>query len=176
MLAISLKPMTDVYQNFLPEQHFANIKRLFMTNRLPWYYTDRVVSTDKHFMFGHTFMEDGKMVNPGFFEPVRGMLLAIQQKINFIGVSRIRAVLYTNQGHEIVHPTHVDVPSDSGVSDKFRIVVFHVNTCNGKTVIGEQEIESKENQLIIFENVPHFGTVQTDTDTRVVLNFSLRIE
>ena len=45
---------------------------------------------------------------------------------------------------------------------------------NGKTVIGEQEIESVENQLIIFENVPHYGTVQTDTDTRVVINFNLR--
>jgi hypothetical protein len=62
------------------------------------------------------------------------------------------------------------------VSDKFRIAVFHLNTCNGKTVIGDESIESKENQLIIFKNVPHYGTVQTDTDTRVVLNFALRIE
>ena len=85
------------------------------------------------------------------------------------------AVLYTNQGREIRHPTHVDVPLDSGVSDKFRIAVFHVNTCNGKTVIGDQAIESVENQLIVFENVPHYGTVQTDTDTRVVINFALRL-
>ena len=143
---------------------------------IPWHYTDHVVSTEKHFMFGHTFMENGQVVSPQFFEPVRGMLLPMQQKIKFIGVSRIRAVLYTNQGREIQHPTHVDIPLDSGVSDKFRIGVFHVNECNGKTVIGDQEIESKENQLILFENVPHFGTVQTDTDTRVVINFALRIE
>ena len=147
-----------------------------MTNMLPWFFTDRVVSTEKHFMFGHTFMENGQVVNPKFFEPVRGMLLPMQDKIKFIGVSRIRAVMYTNQGKEIVHPTHVDIPLDSGVSDKFRIAVFHLNTCNGKTVIGDESIESKENQLIIFKNVPHYGTVQTDTDTRVVLNFALRIE
>jgi len=48
------------------------------------------------------------------------MLLPMQQKLAFIGVSRIRAVLYTNQGREIRHPTHVDIPLDSGVSDKFR--------------------------------------------------------
>jgi hypothetical protein len=146
-----------------------------MTNVIPWYFTDRVVSTEKHFMFGHTFMEDGQIINPRFFEPVRGMLLPMQQKLEFIGVSRIRAVLYTNQGREIRHPTHVDVPLDSGVSDKFRIAVFHVNTCNGKTVIGDQSIESVENQLVVFENVPHYGTVQTDTDTRVVIDFALRI-
>lgn len=168
--------MTDVYQDFLPPQHFADLKRLMMTNMLPWFFTDRVVSTEKHFMFGHTFMENGQVVNPKFFEPVRGMLLPMQDKVKFIGVSRIRAVMYTNQGKEIVHPTHVDIPLDSGVSDKFRIAVFHLNTCNGKTVIGDESIESKENQLIIFKNVPHYGTVQTDTDTRVVLNFALRIE
>lgn len=167
--------MADIYHDFLSEVHFADIKRLFMTHMIPWYYSDRVVSTQKHFMFGHTFMENGQVINQQYFEPVRGMLLPMQQELAFIGVSRIRAVLYTNQGREICHPTHVDIPLDSGVSDKFRIAVYHVNTCNGKTVIGDQEIESVENQLIIFENVPHYGTVQTDTDTRVVINFALRI-
>jgi len=168
--------MTDVYQDFLPGVHFADIKRLFMTNMIPWYFADHVVSTEKHFMFSHTFMDDGVVVNQRYFEPIRGMLQHLQQKIEFIGVSRIRAVLYTNQGREIIHPSHVDIPLDSGVSDKFRIAVFHVNACNGKTVIGDQEIVSKENQMIIFKNVPHYGTVQTDSDIRVVLNFSLRVE
>ena len=167
--------MAQVYQNFLSEGHFADIHRLFMTNLVPWYFSEHVVSTEKHFMFGHTFMEDGQVINPRYFEPVRGMLLPMQQKQDFIGVSRIRAVLYTNQGREIRHPSHVDIPLESGVSDKFRIAVFHVNTCNGKTVIGDQEFESVQNQLIIFENVPHYGTVQTDTDTRVVINFAMRV-
>jgi len=52
--------MVEVHKNFLPEGHFADIKRLFMTNVIPWYFTDRVVSTEKHFMFGHTFMENGQ--------------------------------------------------------------------------------------------------------------------
>jgi hypothetical protein len=168
--------MTEVFENFLPKTHFDDIKRLLMTNMIPWFYTDRVVSTQKHFMFSHTFMENGQVVNPRLFEPIRGMLLPLQEKVKFIGVSRIRTVLYTNQGHVIKHPTHVDIPLDSGVSDKFRIAVFHVNNCNGKTVIGDKEIQSKENQLIIFKNVPHYGTVQTDTETRVVINFALRVE
>lgn len=167
--------MADIYQDFLPAGHFAAIQRLFMTSALPWTFTDHVVSTEKHFMFGHVFMEDGQLVDGRYFEPVRDMLQPMQEKLDFIGVSRIRAVLYTNQGREIRHPTHVDIPLESGLSDKFRIAVFHVNTCNGKTVIGDQHIESVENQLIIFENVPHYGTVQTDTDTRVVINFALRI-
>lgn len=145
-----------------------------MGNILPWFFTDRVVSTEKHFMFVHTFMDDGQVVNQRFFEPVRGMIYELLQKEEFIGVSRIRAVLYTNQGQEIQHPSHVDVPLDSGVSDMFRTAVYHVNSCNGKTVIGDKEIISIANQMLIFDNEPHYGTVQTDTDTRVVLNFNLR--
>jgi hypothetical protein len=32
-----------------------------------------------------------------------------------------------------------------GGGDKFRCAVFHVNSCNGKTVISDEEIESKQN-------------------------------
>jgi len=165
----------SIYQDFLPDFHFADIQKLFMTSVLDWHFTDRVVSTERHFMFGHTFMEDGQVINPKFFEPVRGMLHPMQQKLDFIGVSRIRAVLYTNQGRPVQHPTHFDIPLDSGVSEKFRIAVFHVNTCNGMTVIGDEAVPSKANQLLLFENVSHYGTVQTDTDIRVVINFTLRL-
>jgi hypothetical protein len=64
-------------------------------------------------------MDYGKITNPHFFEPVRGMIPHIQRDREFIGISRIMVNLYTNQGKPIVHPTHVDVPLDSGVADNF---------------------------------------------------------
>ena len=167
--------MPSVYENFLPTPLFNVISELCMTERLPWHYNDRVVTTDKHFMFTHAFMNDGRVLSPRqYFEPVEAMLGAIRQKQAFIGVTRIKANLYTNQGEIVRHPAHFDIPPDSGFSDKYRIGVFHVNTCNGVTVIGDQEYPSRENQLILFDNVSHFGTTQTDTDTRVVINFNLR--
>lgn len=167
--------MTQIYKNVLPAPHFEDLQRLMMTEMLPWFFNDRVVTTERHFMFTHGFMEDGQVINPHFFEPVRGIIPHIQSKREFIGISRIKANLYTNQGQAIKHPTHVDVPLDSGVADKFFVAVYHVNTCNGMTVVGDQEIASEANQLIIFDNVPHYGTVQTDTDTRVVINFTCRM-
>ena len=110
--------MTSVYRDFLPEPHYRAIRSLFLTERLPWHFNDRVVSTERHFMFTHTFMDNGRVVNPHFFEPVRAMLDLIQQKKRFIGVSRIKANLYTNQGHIVEHPAHHDVPADAGISDK----------------------------------------------------------
>ncbi|MCB1693534.1 MAG: hypothetical protein KDI19_12275 [Pseudomonadales bacterium] len=167
--------MTEIIKNFLPRQHFEDVKRLFLTEMLPWHFNDRVVSTEHQFMFTHAFMNDGRVINPHFFEPVRGMLLPIQQRRHYTGVSRIKANLYTNQGKPVVHPVHHDIPPDSGVADQFFIAVYHVNTCNGMTVVEGKEIPSEENQLILFDNVAHYGTVQTDTDIRVVINFNLHI-
>lgn len=171
----SLTGMIDIYPNFLPPEQFKVIHDLFMTERLPWHYNDRVVTTERQFMFTHAFMDNGQIINPHYFEPVRIMLNLIQLKRRFIGVSRIKANLYTNQGKAIRHPAHFDIPPDAGVSDKVCIGVYHVNTCNGYTVIEDKEIRSEENQLVLFDNVSHYGTVQTDTDTRVVINFNFRL-
>ena len=168
--------MTAVYQNFLPEPHYRVIRELFMTERLPWHYNDRVVADIPNFMFTHTFFNDGRPTGSPFFEPVRGMLHLIQQKKPFIGVTRIKANLYTRQGEPISHPEHHDVPPGSPESGKYCIAVYHVNECNGYTVIGDRKIRSRDNQLVIFDNVSHYGTVQTDTDTRVMINFVLRTQ
>lgn len=166
--------MTKAYNDFLGQEHFDYVHDLFMTEKLPWHFNSQVVTTRKDFMFVHGFMEDGKVISPQFFAPVQAMLAPIGEKRAFIGVSRIKANLYTNQGEAIEHPKHHDIPLDSGVADKFFVAVYHVNTCNGKTVVGNEEYVSKENQLVIFDNVEHYGSVQTDTDTRVVINFTLR--
>ncbi len=166
--------MTAVYKNFLPPAHFKAMQDLFLTEKIPWHFNNRVVSTEKHFMFTHAFMNNGRVINPNFFPPVQAMLNLIQQKKRFIGVTRIKANLYTNQGVAIDHPAHHDIPPDADVSDKYCIGVYHVNACNGYTVIGDRKIQSRENQLILFSNLSHYGTVQTDTDTRVVINFNLR--
>ena len=166
--------MTAVYKNFLPDPHFQAIQELFLTEKISWHFNNRVVTTEHHFMFTHTFINNGHVINPQFFAPVQAMLALIQQKKRFIGVTRIKANLYTNQGVAIEHPAHHDIPPDADVSDKYCIGVYHVNACNGCTIIGDQKIQSQENQLILFNNVSHYGTVQTDTDTRVVINFNLR--
>lgn len=162
------------YTDFLPQDHFEYLRDILMTDKLPWHFNNRVVTTAEDFMFVHGFMDDGKVTSPHFFAPIQAMFSLIHQKRPFIGVSRIKANLYTNQGREVVHPTHHDVPLDSGVAENFFVAVYHVNTCNGKTVIEGHAFESQQNQLIIFDNVAHYGTVQTDTDTRVVINFTLR--
>lgn len=166
--------MTEIHDDFLPPDHFAALEQLFMNDVLPWHYNERVVSSERQFMFVHTFMNDGRVVNDRYLAPVHAMLEPMQAVRPFIGVARIKANLYTHQGRAIDHPVHHDLPPGHPDADKFFIAVYHVNTCNGQTVVGDKAIESRANRLIVFDNVAHYGTVQTDTDTRVVLNFNLR--
>ena len=58
--------MTAVYKDFLPEPHYRVIRDLFLTEKLPWHYNDRVVSTERHFMFTHAFMDNGRVINPHY--------------------------------------------------------------------------------------------------------------
>ena len=113
--------MTQIYKDFLPPDQFRVVRRLFMSEIISWHFNPNAVSTVNQFMFVHTFMNDGEVINTGFFEPVRKMIPLIQEKRDFIGVSRIKANLYTNQGKEIVHPTHYDIPQGSPEADKFFI-------------------------------------------------------
>ena len=166
--------MIDVRQDFLPPEHFRAIEQLFMSDVLPWHFNDRVVSSARQFMFVHSFLNDGQVVDDRYMAPVQAMLGPLQAVRPFIGVGRIKANLYTNQGASIAHPAHHDLPPDSPESDKFFVAVYHVNSCNGCTVVGAEKIPSQANQLIVFDNVAHYGTVQTDADTRVVINFNLR--
>ena len=72
--------MTAVYKNFLPAPHFQAMQELFLTEKIPWHYNNRVVTTERHFMFTHTFMTNGRVINPHFFAPVQAMLDLIQRK------------------------------------------------------------------------------------------------
>ena len=104
------------------------IRDVFLTEKLPWHYNDRVVSTERHFMFTHAFMDNGRVINPHFFEPVRAMLGLIQEKKRFIGVTRIKANLYTNQGRIIEHPAHHDIPPGADVSGISAFVLFAITS------------------------------------------------
>ena len=43
-----------------------------------------------------------------------------------------------------------------------------------ETIVNDEKIKSEENQMLLFDNIPHQGNVQTDTRTRVVLNFNFK--
>ena len=83
---------------------------------------------------------------------------------------RCKANLYTNQTQPIHYKDHVDQADYE--KNNVMIAIFSVGESNGGTVIGNEFYESEKNQLIVFDNIPHHGVSQTDSQTRICINFN----
>ena len=79
---------------------------------------------------------------------------------------RARALLYVNQGKQIVHEKHIDY--------KFphKTAVFYVNTNNGYTEFEDgTKVESVENRIVFFDgSIPHNSSTCTDQKIRSVIS------
>ena len=73
------------------------------------------------------------------------------------------------QHKNIKYDAHVDQPC--GETEAL-IGIYSVNTCNGGTVVNEEMYKSESNQLILFDNISHYGITQTDTQIRMCINFN----
>jgi hypothetical protein len=55
--------LIQVIDDFLPQFHFEDVQKLFLSEMMPWFYNANVVTGDNHFMFTHAFMDDGRVIN-----------------------------------------------------------------------------------------------------------------
>ena len=128
-------------------------------------------------MFSHILyaFEQGK--NSDWFKEFEPIIYFLDSKIKVNKLLRMKLNLYTNQNKKINHVSHTDV-HDKGTSRKnVDISLLNFTTCNGGTIIKDKKYSSNENELLIFDNLnKHSGIVQTDTQTRIVLNNSYGIK
>ena len=162
-----------VIKNFLPKPLFKELQELVMGGDFPWYYNLSTLTNldDGNFMFVHAFVWNSKVVSP-LYKKFSQMLPYAKEALDYKKLTRLKLNCYTNQNKKILHPLHQDVHKQD--TKGYVIGVYHFNTCNGETIVNNEKIKSEENQILLFDNVPHQGTVQTDTRTRVVLNFNLK--
>lgn len=163
-----------IIKNFLPEAYLYDLNDLLMGKDMPWFFQENSLRNkdDGSFMFTHAvyFKEHGWVGNHIVNSMIRPMLWNIKDHLNYSEVSRIKCNLTTNQKDQIRHPKHLDWEGKDG--DKYKIAIFHMNTCNGYTQIGDHKIENEKNQLIIADNVEHCYATSTNTKIRVVINFN----
>ena len=100
---------------------------------------------------------------------------------------RMKMNLYPNQGANVQHGVHNDVIENGKPRLDVVTSVFNFHTCNGSTILYEKDkdgnfsdnskevvVPSTENSMIMFNNThPHYGIVQSDTPTRIVLNTNI---
>jgi|TARA_R100000664_G_scaffold33871_2_gene52471 hypothetical protein len=162
-----------IIDNFLLENYFKELQTLVYSDNFPWFYQQKITTFDKdnNFMFTHILYNNDKS-NSDFFPKFELIKYFIKQHSNFSKFLRIKLNLYTNQGKKIKHSKHHDWTDTNNKPDKdVKICILNFTTCNGVTVIKKQPVQSKENQMIFFNNTnEHYGVTQDNKDTRIVLN------
>ena len=184
-----------IYDNCLPSDDFKLLKEIILSPDFSWNYNSNVVSEkytgtmpavvedyvdDDMFQFTHLFY----VSSPGTSGPYAPNTLAdsfvpIFRVLNAREWLRIKANLGTKDPEHMVGGWHCDLhwPKEGGIRipyDDTLTAVLYMNTNNGYTLLETgHKVESVENRLVIFpNNVLHTGISQTDTNTRVLINFN----
>jgi hypothetical protein len=155
----------EIFDNFLDEKTFLNLKNYIYNINFPWYYSDsKVRNNDNFFQFNHTIFIDHNILS---FE-LHKILYDVYKKLNCKSLIRVKANLTTREKEIFNYDFHNDYNFDCKTS------IFYINSNDGKTIFqtGEQ-IESLENRMITFPStLLHTGTSHTNTKERIVLNFN----
>jgi len=174
------KQKIRIEKNFLPSIFFNKLKNLVTSQYFSWYFFKQTIfypgiKPDNHFMFSHVLFTNDKSSRPSnHFNDFEPILYFLDGKIKLKGLIRMKLNLYTNQNKIIEHVSHTDIPKDKLTPDPYpTISILNFVTCNGGTKVEGKKYPSNENELLIFNNVnKHAGIVQTDTQTRIVLNIA----
>ena len=166
-------------KNFLPSIFFNKLKNLVTGRYFPWFFLNQTVflpgvKHDKHFMFDHVLYNTaGSLTRSNYFKDFEPILYFLDDKIKVNKILRMKLNLYTNQNKIIEHVSHTDIFYKDKPKKDVSVEILNFTTCNGGTIIEGEKYPSNENELLIFNNLnKHFGIVQTDTQTRVVLNIA----
>ena len=195
-----------VVDNFLPSKTFNRLLELVESNSFVWiwnndtYINPVTQKGDNLWMFSQLLFAHSSMLGnftgggPGIHPlyPAFQVIEDCQAEIYpFKQVMKVKLNLYPNQGKNISHSRHTDVPvciSSPVASNPLRpngtrlnkhitTSVFNFHTCNGSTVVEidgkNNNIPSKANRLILFDNTWHYGITQSDTPRRIVLNLNV---
>ena len=179
------KKKIRIEQNFLPPIFFNKLKSILSRHTFPWYFLPstvgprvftkpRAIEQDNHFMFNHTLLHfDKTYMSSNWFKDFEPILYFLADKIKLKKLVRMRLNLYTNQNKIVEHSPHIDIREKGKADPNVTISILNFTTCNGGTVIQGKKYLSNANELLIFNNInKHFGIVQTDTPSRIVLNIA----
>jgi len=147
----------QIFNNFLDQEVFLEIKKFIMSPRCQWRYVSYIAhkdgrDNDNDGYFVHSF----KDCHPQTFEdrypesPHFPLIAKILDKIQYQNILRIRSSLYPRRDVQKPDPFHV------AYNFPHRVCIFYVNTNNGYTMFENGEkIPSVENQLVTFDGRPY---------------------
>tara|TARA_B100000900_G_C20117361_1_gene528424 strand:- start:31 stop:534 length:504 start_codon:yes stop_codon:yes gene_type:complete len=164
-----------IYKNFIKKEYSNKINDEFLKPYFPWYYKEhQTASNDTSYMF-HLF-HDGTNVNSDYFHLVEPIL----KKLKIKNILNVRANLCLKRPS--ICSWHVD---DLTENLKHKTAIYYVNTNNGCTLIRDysdngvsqiKKVKCEKNKIVIFDAIQkHKAKIQTNTDTRMVININYEL-
>lgn len=167
----------QVYENFLEEEYFNDLYKLFTGYHNPWYYQPRSADMDGtfdfDFMFAHKIYDHKTGIHSPLWNDLQKLILKVGITAGKTNVMRAKANLYTVQSEKQIHQKHTDYPVEAETG--YKTAVFNFNTCDGGTIFyvdGKEDfIPSIANSVVIFDGpTEHAGVTQTNSNIRCLLN------
>ncbi len=155
----------NIYKNFLDKKQHSKINNILLGLDFPWFYAPYQTSKrDSSFMF-HCFFRNNKINSKYYF-----LIKPILKKLNINKIINIRSNLCLKRPMKNNWHSDFDLLKPS---PKNRVAIYYVNTNNGYTKFKNFKIKSEKNKIAIFNgDVKHKAVFQTNTDTRIVINFN----
>ena len=177
-----MKKYFKVIDDFLNPRVFKRLLIGVESNSISWIwnndsYIDDTGKGDNLWMFSQILFNTNPPTAHPFY-PAFQIIEDIQADIvPFKKVIKQKLNLYPNQGKNILHKEHKDINTGEDIDKQIMTSVFNFHSCNGGTVVNingkEENIPSKANRLILFDNSYHYGYTQSDINRRIVLNLNV---
>ena len=173
----------EVIEDFLPEKTLKHLESIIESNTFNWFFQrstafENQIEGINQYMFTHVLYHPKNTVGSVFLNDFDIVPITLANKYNFKETFRMKLNLYPYQNEKVHHTPHYDMTDENDHTKSvpgFTSAVLNFTTCNGGTVIGNQDFISKRNQLLLFpSNVKHHGYTATDVQARIVLNVILK--
>ena len=166
-----LEKSTQHIKDFLPVDKFELLKNYFEGNEVNWNYQSSTLEdkSDNNYLFSHIVSEE-ELTNSNW----KDLFNKLEEHTGKLKIDRVKVNLYPNQNKAVQHSFHCDpMQEDGSIPKNWITAIINLTTCNGYTIIGDEKIMSKKNELMFFDaDTLHCGSVQTDTQTRIVININ----
>jgi len=153
--------MHKIYDNFLSEKEFLDIKNSILNSEFSWNLTPNVSNLQENLKITSSYYFTHLFETYEIFESLLG-------KLNPEKVIRIKANLYPSTEEIEKHSNHIDYEFENVGA------IYYLNTNNGLTILEDTvKVESVKNRLLLFDGSKlHCSTTCSDDKCRVNINMN----
>ena len=165
--------MTYSPNNFITIEEQEEIKKIFCSDTISWYYNPTTILNNKRNrpQFTHRIYADGKVCSD-HYSLIHKIFSKVIPEFQTHTLNRIKANLNLAHSNRKILPPHQDLSGGEGI-----VYIYYVEDSDGPTIIHENrfkkiKINPKQGRLVRFPATTlHSGNVPRKYERRTVINF-----